>query len=274
MAIKNYFERNHWQGSHAERLTVIPAEDAYWIEEDTGELWGFYLGAWHCLSGAGGPGGVTEGPGIDIVAGVQVGLGGDTVLLYDSAWNPVAEFTTVTLALAAATSGDVVVMPAGIFTEDVSIPVGVSLTSTGNNSKIVGAVTLLGHNSQLKSVVVELIGNSAGALIGVSGPPAGTGLVNDCSISVINNGAGDAYATQVNDGDLLSRNTWLETTTNGGGNAYGMYGAAGGNGYSNNSLAHATVTAGGVGHDYYIDGAGSIWVTDGSAEATTAPVGV
>jgi hypothetical protein len=58
---------------------------------------------------------VGEGPGIDVVANSQVGLGGDTILLYDSGGAPVAEYAPteagLTAAVAAATAGDTIVIP-------------------------------------------------------------------------------------------------------------------------------------------------------------------
>ena len=67
-------------------------------------------------SGGGGGGGApTEGPGIDII-GTQVGLGGDSILLYHSALTPVVEFAAteagLIAALAAAVTGDIVILPA------------------------------------------------------------------------------------------------------------------------------------------------------------------
>lgn len=62
--------------------------------------------------GGGGIAAVIEGPGIDVVGGDQVGLGGDSVLIFDDGGNPVAEYAAtdagLTAALAAATSGQFV----------------------------------------------------------------------------------------------------------------------------------------------------------------------
>lgn len=270
--MKNYLERNFWLGTRAERLTVTPFENAYWIEEDTGELWGFWFGVWHPLSGVGGGGAVLEGPGIDLV-GSQVGLGGDTVLVYDNIGNPVREFATVTLALAASLSGQLVILMPGIYVEDITIPAGVCVVSYGNNSKISGKVTLGGHNSQLNSVVVENIGNSSDPVVAVEGNSSGRGLVNDCSLIATNNGAGDAYGVKAMDGELFVKNSEIESTTNGGGDAYGIYGAGAGETNSNNNIVHATVTNGGNGYDFIVTGSGDMYVTDGQAEATTQPVG-
>lgn len=80
-----------------------------------------------------------EGPGIDL-DGPQIGLGGDTILLYDSGGSPVAEYAFtadgLTAALAAAASGDVVWLPAGTITA----PSGDSYTPGDEISS--GAITV------------------------------------------------------------------------------------------------------------------------------------
>jgi hypothetical protein len=137
-----------------------------------------------------------EGPGIDITADA-IGLGGDTILLYDDSGLPVAEYSTITLALAAAATGNLVLTPPGLFTEDFTVPAGVGLRSI-----VAGTITLGGNNSFLKEITLALTANSASTIIGVIGPPSGEAIINDCSFLITNNGAGNAYAIQMDDGDL------------------------------------------------------------------------
>lgn len=91
--------------------------------------------------------GVQEGPGVDIVTGAAqtIGLGGDSILLLDSAGSPAAEYaatgTGLAAALAAAGSGDVVVLPAGTITDDHSIPAGVTVVGQGGASVLSGVIT-------------------------------------------------------------------------------------------------------------------------------------
>lgn len=66
---------------------------------------------------------IGEGPGIDVVKSGNlnmVGLGGDTILLYHANGNPVSEYTFtdtgINAALAAATAGDIIQLPAGTLT--------------------------------------------------------------------------------------------------------------------------------------------------------------
>jgi len=93
-------------------------------------------------------GAVSEGPDIDLVpttAGVQVGRGGDTIILFDSAGAPLAEFAFTSagfdLALAAATAGDVIQFPAGTLPGDHTIPADVTVLGFGWNTILSGAIT-------------------------------------------------------------------------------------------------------------------------------------
>jgi len=273
MTIRNFHDRNTWLGTHAERLTVIASENAYWTEEDTGELWEWWSGAWHPITGPGGPGFVTEGPGIDLV-GPQVGLGGDSFLLYDDGGLPVAEYVTLTLALAAASAGQVVITPAGVFTEDVTVPPGVGVKSTGNNTILAGIISLGGNNSFLKSITLALTLNSAGDIAGIIGPPSGEAILNDCTIVVTNNGAGNAYVIQVGDGNILVWNSILKCYTNGGGDALAIYGISESIGIcqAEDNMIYAIAVGGGVGHGAATDGLADFWIWGGKIEATTSPI--
>lgn len=87
---------------------------------------------------------MTEGPDIDLV-GNRIGRGGDTILLFDSSGAPVAEFAMsaagFTAALAAATSGDVIVLPAGTIAGNHTIPAGVTVWGFGWNTILTGTIT-------------------------------------------------------------------------------------------------------------------------------------
>jgi hypothetical protein len=222
----NYHERNHWVGTAAEMALCTPTNPgAIWFQTDTGDVY-WWDGANWLAMGGGGIGPPTEGPGIDII-GTQVGIGGDTVLLYDHGGLPVAEFATITLAMAAASAGQLVQTPPGTFTEDFTIPAGVGLASIGNNTIVAGTITLGGASSYTKGITVSLVGNSGGTLVGVIGPAAGIAAINDCSIVVTNNGAGDAYGVQVNDGELLDYCSHIQGISIGG-SGYGVYWAGSG----------------------------------------------
>lgn len=91
---------------------------------------------------------VAEGPDIDLVYNggtAVVGRGGDTVLLFDSGGAPVAEYAATSAglvaALAAATSGDVIYLPAGTISGDHTIPEHISVWGYGWNSILSGTIT-------------------------------------------------------------------------------------------------------------------------------------
>jgi hypothetical protein len=138
---------------------------------------------------------VGEGPGIDVV-GATVGLGGDTVLLYDAGGDPVREYaadaTGLAAALAAAASGDIVEIPAGTITANPTIGAGVTLRGRGWASIINGYV-LGGVNSKLDNCKVYQSVNTSSDIVGVIGPDAaGTFYVRDVFIELIQAGAGKA----------------------------------------------------------------------------------
>jgi hypothetical protein len=272
MSGNNYFDRSFWIGTAVERAACTPFSGAYWIETDTGYLWGYWANAWHNLStgGAGAP--PTEGPGIDII-GFQVGLGGDSVLLYHNDGTPISEYATVALALADAGPGEAVIMPAIAFTEDITIPAGVSLSGVGNKSIIYGTVTLGGSVSNVIGISIVVSGNSAGDLFAVQGPGSGTANLFDVWISITNNGAGNAYGVLVDDGDINVRNSIIYALSDSG-DAVGFYSPVDKLGlcHSNNNLVYATSISG-DGYAFKTDGS-DMYATDGLVETTTAPVGV
>jgi hypothetical protein len=86
---------------------------------------------------------VAEGPGIDLVisgAQTRVGIGGDTVLIYHADGSPANEYSTLTAAIAAATSGDVVLLPPQTFADDITIPAGVTLVGAHRATKLSGTI--------------------------------------------------------------------------------------------------------------------------------------
>ena len=191
---------------------------------------------------------IGEGPGIDVTGtspNQTVGLGGDTVLLYDSGGQPVAEFAAtdagLTAALAAAGAGDVVELP------DVTITGGPWTVSAGTlrghsrfGSVLDGQVTV-STDCHLERLFVIRSEDDVGALYCVA-------LEEDARV----------------EGCLLSM-------TNATGDAYGVYAQHDGDCYANDNIVFAT--GGGDGYGYYADGA-EMWVSGGYVEASTAPVGV
>ena len=169
---------------------------------------------------------VTEGPGIDIV-GQTVGLGGDTILLYDSSGSPVAEYAAsaagLTAALGAATTGDIVIIDyPGTITGDFSIPATVMLTSHSRYQvTIVGQVTL-NDDSTIYNLTVANQANSAAVIYGVVGPVTGSANIMLCDVSARQAGAGNAYAigatrgASLNNGNLVVQDCYLFGDSTGG----------------------------------------------------------
>lgn len=187
---------------------------------------------------------VAEGPGIDIVDGTTVGLGGDTILVYHSDGSAVAEFAAtdvgLTAALAAMADGDTVELP--------------SLTLTG------GPWTIAHGTLRGKSLATVLDGQ-----VNVS---------DDCRLegaSVIRSedDAGALYCVALAAGARVEG--CLLSITNATGDAYGVYAQHDGDCYANDNIVLAT--GGSNGYGFYADGA-EMWVTGGYVEASTAPVGV
>ncbi len=131
-------------------VTLVNQYDHIWLISDG-------IATWHVFcagAGGGGGGGVTEGPGIDVV-GNQVGLGGDTILLYDRGGNPVAEYAAtgagMAAAIAAAAAGDVIWLPAYQIPDNHTIPADVEVVGLGvDNSELTGIITNNGTLTHLQ----------------------------------------------------------------------------------------------------------------------------
>lgn len=139
-----------------------------------------------------------EGPGIDLIGNI-IGLGGDTVLLYHTAGNPVTEyaltFAGISSALAIATTGEWVrINAACTISGDIDIPAGVELRADSMGQiTVIGKITA-GNNSKLTNITVANVANSANELYGVVGPTSGSAYLSNCDISAIQSGSGNAYA--------------------------------------------------------------------------------
>ncbi|MFO7740832.1 MAG: hypothetical protein R6X31_00815, partial [Anaerolineae bacterium] len=105
---------------------------------------------------------IIEGPGIDITNDrfePRVGLGGDTILLYDSGGNPVAEYAATSAGLdsasSAAASGDVVWLPAATISGDHTLAAGVHYIGVSRWASILTGEITLGDGTTLECCTVE-----------------------------------------------------------------------------------------------------------------------
>ncbi len=169
-----------------------------------------------------------EGPGIDI-ADNKVGLGGDAILLYKSNGDPVAEFAAteagLTAALAAAASGNVVLLPAVTIAGNHSVPAGVTLLGISPESCILTGTLTLGEGAALMDIAVAPTATDGNPLVGVAAPSSGEARIYNCRIAPVNNGAGGVHAVHVSSsGDLVCHNCYLDGSgALGGGSGYAGY---------------------------------------------------
>lgn len=121
---------------------------------------------------------ISEGPGIDIVVAAsnnQIGLGGDTVLLYKTNGNPVAEFAStsagIMTAVAAAVSGDTIVLPSRTIalTGALTLPTGVALVGLSdksiiNASSFSGTAITMAADAVCRGFTLSFVSNGTTAL--------------------------------------------------------------------------------------------------------------
>lgn len=150
---------------------------------------------------------VSEGPGIDVVStttGKTVGLGGDTILLYDSGGNPVREYAATSAGLdsatAAAASGDVIWIPACEISGDHTLAAGVEYVGLGRAKTILTGQITMGASSVLSTLTVSRTGSST--TIGVLGPASGKAYVYNCDL-VVNVTAGTPLCADAQVADSL-----------------------------------------------------------------------
>lgn len=218
----------HTVGAEVATVDRVSQSDAGVIVEtieDVRRLGTANAGVWS-IFGAGGAGSrgdrTYEGPGIDVVEdgySKTIGLGGDAVLLYDSGGLPVVEYATITAACAAAASGDMVQPQAGTYTENITIPAGVTVRGRGPATVIAGTVTGA-SGATLQGVYVRVVGDSPDPLYGVKG--AGDKFrVLDCFVYV-ENATGPARAVAaVSGGETRCQNVRVAAV--GGEEGYGFY---------------------------------------------------
>lgn len=172
--------------------------------------------------------GLEEGPGISLI-GSMVGLGGDSILLFDAGGGPVAEQQAddsgFDLASYAAGAGDRIEVPQNAaLSSDHVLAAGVHYWFRPG-AQVSGKLTL-GAETRVYGLILERVGDDENDLVGVVGPSSGTGYLYFSKIASSQSGAGNAYGLQANGGDLDVYDCLLDGQATGGGDGYG--------GYSNN----------------------------------------
>lgn len=135
-----------------------------------------------------------------------VARAGNKVLRFDKEVTALVEYAKsaagAAAALAAAATGDIVELPPGVYTGDLSIPAGVTLLGQGwANTTIVGKVTLA-DGACIIGLAVATSESSTGKICAVSGPDSGSASAILVKATCENTGAGTAYAVCAGDGAL------------------------------------------------------------------------
>jgi len=154
-----------------------------------------------------GPGTYTEGPGIDIAGGAGIGLGGDTILLYDSGGDPLSEYAFsdagLTAALAAMAAGDVLELPAGTITGGPWALAHGTLRGLSREDSILDGQLTIGDATAAENLSIIRSEDDAGAIYGiVEGAGDITATLNNISVDVAN-ATGAAYAVYMANGGRI-----------------------------------------------------------------------
>lgn len=152
--------------------------------------------------------GASEGPGIDLI-GQAVGLGGDTILLFNSGGQPVAEYAATSAGLdaasAAAVAGNVIHLPAMAISGDHTLTAGVHYVGLGRKATILtGQITGV-DGAVLDHLSVTRAANDATTLVALLGPASGTMYALDCDLVANQAGAGTGYAVCEQAGTVVCR---------------------------------------------------------------------
>jgi hypothetical protein len=198
-----------------------------------------------------GDGQVREGPGIDVTGSNRVGIGYDSILLADNTADTAArEYTAdasgMTLALAAATSGDVLFLPARSISGNYTITAGVSVVGYSRYAtKLTGQITMAA-SATVENLTIVRTANDASTYKAVINQASGTSYIHSCDIKVEQSGSGAAYAISLDGAGSLELWQCYVYGNSGSGNGYAWFdGGGGGNVYQYGGRAYgSTATEG------------------------------
>lgn len=148
-----------------------------------------------------GAGGAADTPplgGVDIhVIGRAVHRKGNVILLFSGDGGNLTEYAFssigLDLALAAAASGDVVLLPAGTIPGDHTVPAGVEVVGRGRENTVLSGQITLGDGALLRDLSVMRVADQAEDLIGIVAPASGMAYVIGCNLAA-NNATGYGFA--------------------------------------------------------------------------------
>ena len=170
---------------------------------------------------------VSEGPGTDITGTTLapiIGIGLDSVLLSAGDGSPAAEYATITLACAAASSGATILLAPATYAESFSVPEGVTVRGESREDCVITGAVTLGDGSTLECLSIVRSIDDAGVCYGVI-DGGGTATITDITIDVAN-ATGAAYAVYMANGGRID--AWVaELLAETGSVGYAAYVSAG-----------------------------------------------
>ena len=164
---------------------------------------------WGGLDDAGEGGGGTdleEGPDVDLIYSspgtVTIGRGGDTILLFDSGGNPLAEQPATEAGLIAIcalmTASDRIEIPQRTIALSAPLTLPDNVTVSGMDweySVLSGDYVIVPGTTTLRDIRIVNTANDANPLYGVvNASDVEPGIIDHCKIEVTQSGAGNAYA--------------------------------------------------------------------------------
>ena len=181
------------------------------------------------------PGGIVqEGPGIDITGSKRIGIGHDSILLMNSSSNvPAMEYavnsTGFDAAIAAAASGDVILLPAQDISGNHTITAGVKVVGYSRYAtQLTGQITMGGADATLENLSIIRTANNSTTYKCLINPSSGTSYVHSCDIKITQSGSGNAYAVSLDNAGNLEIWNSLTYGYSGSGSGYGGYDGSGG----------------------------------------------
>ena len=177
---------------------------------------------------------IQEGPGIDITGTKRIGVGHDSILLVDSSSRvPAMEYavssTGFDAALSAASSGDVILLPAQDISGNHTITAGVKVVGYSRYAtQLTGQITMGGADATLENLSIIRTANNSTTYKCLINPSSGTSYVHSCDIKITQSGSGNAYAVSLDNAGNIEIWNSLTYASSGSGSGYAVYDGGGG----------------------------------------------